>query len=82
MENIDMIKFTKKLFDYADRLSSIEYDSESLVKNLYKKFDQKDVFFNSDIDITSLIVCISYPDHVVELIDSQNLIWLYRLYCE
>jgi hypothetical protein len=82
IEEVNMIDFTKRLLNYADHLSSIIYDSETLVKNPYKKFDQKDVFYNPHIDISSLIVRISYPDYVVELIDYQNLIWLCRMNCE
>jgi hypothetical protein len=82
IEEVNMIDFTKRLLNYADHLSSIIYDSETIVKNPYKKFDQKDVFYNPDIDISSLIVRISYLDYVVELIDYQNLIWLCRMNCQ
>jgi hypothetical protein len=65
IEEVNMIDFTKKLLNYTDRLSSLIYDSENLVKNPYKKFDQRDVFYNTDMDISSLIVRISYPEYVV-----------------
>jgi hypothetical protein len=79
INNVNMKKLCKKVLDYGDRISSIPFTSRLHIENPYKVRDEKDVFFNSDPYLTSIIVRITYLDYVVELVDFRCLIWFCAL---
>jgi hypothetical protein len=75
-----MKAFSKKVLECGNRISLTSFNSETCVQNSYVDQNDKDIFYNSDPYLTSLIARISYGDYIVETVDFHHLIWFCNLY--